>query len=52
MDRYYINGWREGKNHFWNLLNGRITEEQKQKLENGEEIVVNENTFYIEKEGL
>lgn len=51
MDRYYINGWREGKSHFWNLLNGRITEDQKQKLENGEEIVVNENTFYIEKEG-
>lgn len=49
MEKYYINGFREGKNYFLDLLNGMITKEQKYKLENGEEIEVNGNTFYIEK---
>lgn len=49
MEKYYINGFSEGKNHFWDLLNGRITEEQKQELKNGKEIEVNGNIFYIEK---
>lgn len=45
--KYYINGWQEGKNYFYDI--GRFTEEEKEKLQNGETIEKDGNTFRIEK---
>lgn len=45
---YFVNGWREGKNYFFRL--GRFTEEELERLENGETITKGGNDFRIEKE--
>lgn len=47
MKRYYINGFREGKNYFFRL--GRFTDEELEKLEAGEIVIKGENEFYIEE---
>lgn len=46
--KYYINGWREGKNYFLRL--GRFTEEEIDRMVNGEVITKGENEFSIEAE--
>lgn len=47
MKRYYINGFREGERYFRRL--GRFTEEEIERLENGEVVIKGENEFYIEE---
>ena len=47
MQKYYINGFREGKHYFFDLLNGRINAEQLKKLQNGEPVELNGNVFQI-----
>lgn len=46
--RYYINGWREGRNYFMRL--GRFTDNEMEKLLSGEVVVKGSNEFYIETE--
>ena len=46
--RYFINGWQESKSYFYDI--GRFTEEEKERLESGEVLEKNGNTFHIEKE--
>lgn len=45
--KYYINGWREGRNYFFRL--GRFTEEEIKRLEDGEIVIKGENEFYMEE---
>lgn len=45
MKRYYINGWREGKNYF---LSFGFTQEEIEQMENGEVIIRENNEFAIE----
>lgn len=44
---YYVNGWREGMNHFMDL--GRFTEDEIIRLNSGEVIVKGSNEFWIER---
>lgn len=44
--KYYINGWREGRNYFMNL--GRFTTYELNSLMNGETVKKNGNEFWIE----
>ena len=44
--KFYINGWREGRTHFYSV--GHFTEEEKEMLNNGEIVTKNGNEFYIE----
>lgn len=46
--RYYINGWREGRNYFFRI--GRFTEEEIERLLNGETVTKGDNEFCIEVE--
>lgn len=47
-NKYFINGWREGKNYF--MRSGRFSEEELDKLSNGETITKNGNAYRIETE--
>lgn len=46
--RFYINGWREGRNYFFRI--GRFTEEEVERLLNGEIVTKGDNEFCIEVE--
>ena len=46
--KYFINGWRYGKSYFMSI--GRFTEDEMQRLEDGETITKNDNEFWIVKE--
>lgn len=48
MKKYYINGFREGEKYFFRL--GKFTDEEAERLNNGEIITKGENEFYIEEE--
>ena len=45
MKRYYINGWREGRSYFMSF---GFTENEIDRMENGETINRNGNEFRIE----
>lgn len=47
--RYYINGWREGKNYFFRLL-GSLSEREESDLLNGKVLKRGNNEFWIEKD--
>lgn len=47
--KYYINGWREGKNYFYRLL-GAISDQEKYDLENGNVVKKGQNEFWIVKD--
>lgn len=49
MEKYFINGFEEGKKYFFELVSGNVTKEQKERLLNGEEIEINGNIFQIKK---
>ena len=43
--RYYINGWNESKNYFFEL--GRFTEEEMKTLKSGDIVKKGANEFFI-----
>lgn len=50
MDKYIINGWTEGKSYFTEMFKSYGgTENDWNRLENGEVIILNGNEFWIEK---
>ena len=51
MVKYYINGWRESKTYFYDILKcSNCTNVDKEKLLSGETIEKDGNTFRIEIE--
>jgi hypothetical protein len=49
MEKYYINGWKESKSYFYDILKcSGATITDKEKLLNGETIELEGNTFRIE----
>lgn len=46
--KYYINGWNYCRRYFMDI--GRFTENELERLMNGETIVKGDNEFRIEKE--
>ena len=49
MEKNYINGWKERKSYFYDILKcSGATNADKEKLLNGETIEIEGNTFRIE----
>ena len=49
VEKYYINGWKESKSYFYDILKcSGVTNADKEKLLNGETIELDGNTFRIE----
>lgn len=47
MTKYFINGFAERRGYFLSV--GSFTEEEKERLEKGEVVEKNGNSFWIEK---
>lgn len=43
--KYYINGWQYGARYFWSVR--RFTSEERDRLERGEMVEKDGNTFWI-----
>ena len=44
---YYINGWRESRNYFFDI--GNFTDEELKQLYNGEQVEHGDNIFWLEE---
>lgn len=50
MNRYFINGWEETREYF--LRVGEFTRAECKKLAEGKIIIKDENTFFVEINGI